>query len=145
MAKNNVVISLDGFQARSGSSFWIRRQRSVELGLPDQFTPESMKKMHRDLEILTKMSSEHSEEWMQMNNAALAFDFHRANEIAKKIGLDEHRISSEGGGLNWVVAVIAIASAVLLASDSGPRSGEGGSDAGRDSGNDGPPEAHHEE
>ncbi|WP_233860411.1 hypothetical protein [Paraburkholderia sp. HD33-4] len=145
MSKVNAVIGLSGFQARSGS-FYARRERSVELGLPDQFTPDHIKRMHRDLEILCKVVGEHGDEWMEMQNAVLGYDFNRASEIASKIGLDEHRITRQGGGLNWVVVGIAIACAVLLSSDSGPSSGSGGQgggesggEGGKDAGNDGPP------
>jgi hypothetical protein len=81
------------------------------------------------------MAQDHAHDWMEMNNAVLAFDFDRAIELSKKIGLDEHRIIRQGGGLNWVVAVIAIAAVVLLASDrSHEPSGSSGGGSGEGSG-----------
>jgi hypothetical protein len=145
MTTHNVraVVGLSGFKATSGS-FNIDRTRITELELPERFLPDHITRTGRDLEILAAMARDHPTELMEMHNAVLDFNFHAANEVAKKIGLDEHRISSQGGGLNWVIVGIAIAAAVLLSSDSGPQGhgepeppGEIGGEGGGVSGGDG--------
>lgn len=123
------IVGLSGFRGISGS-FAITRDRTTQLELPERFTEDHLRRIRRDLEILHKMTEDHPKAFLDLQNAVLKFDFHRANELAKEIGLDEHRIMSEGGGLNWVIVIIAIACAVGLSSDSGPSSGSGGGDAG---------------
>jgi len=133
--KVQAVVGLTGFETQFGS-FNIQRERLARLDMPEAFTLDHIKRMRRDFELLAGMTRDHPREMVALHNAVLSHDFQLANKIASDIGLNEHSISSQGGGLNWVIAGIAVAAAILLSSDSGPSSSgagagqSGGSDSG---------------
>ena len=112
------VVGLTGLETNI-DGVAVSAERVFRLQLPDKFTAEQMEQVRNDLAILAQTATEKPEEWMALQNAALARD-PAAPRLARELGLTESQMVAKGGGLVLLVIAIAIAAALLLESDTPP-------------------------
>lgn len=92
-------------------------ERSFQLQMPQQFTPEHMETIRNDFAILAETAASRPDELMALQNAVLTRD-PAATRLADELGLTEAKMYAKGGGGVWVVvAIIAVGAALLLESD----------------------------
>jgi hypothetical protein len=126
------VIGLTGFASQQGD-FRVYKERLTRIELPGNFTADHIELMKKDLAAIIKIAEQQPQDFLSLNNAVLQYDLQAANQLAGKIGLTEENLRANGGDVWGVVAAIAIAAAILLASDSPtppPEPSQPGSDAG---------------
>jgi hypothetical protein len=103
------VVGLTGLAANTGDPrISATAERFVRMELPDPFTDQHALLMQKDLEALARIAADHPQELAEVHNAALANDFGRATAAARRIGLTEEHLRSQGG------AEIAVAAGILL-------------------------------
>ena len=115
----SAVIGLTGVETTI-DGLGVSSEHLARLQLPAELTAEHMERMRNDLAILAETASTRADEWMEFQNAALARD-PKAVRLADELGLTESKMAAKGGGALWVVvAVMAVAAALLLESDTPP-------------------------
>lgn len=126
------VIGLTGFASQQGD-FRVYKEQLTRIELPEDFIAHHIELMKKDLAAIIKIAERQPQDFLSLNNAVLRYDLQRANQLASKIGLTEENLRANGGDVWGVVAAIAIAAAILLASDSPTLptdAGQSASDAG---------------
>ena len=139
------VIGLTGFRTYS-TGFPTSREQFMRLELPPRFDREHVMQAQRDFEILAKRAAEYPQEMVELQNAVLAYDLPRANQLARDIRITPRQLHDEGGGAAEVALVggiLVLLLAVVLSSDEpspppppprpvGPEAGVPPTDAGAD-------------
>ena len=118
------VIGLSGFRTDS-TGLPMSREHFIRLELPPRFDREHIWQAQKDFEILAKRAAEYPQELVEFQNAVLAHDLPRADQLAREIGITFRQLHEEGGGAGelalagGIFAVLLLA-AVVLSGDSHP-------------------------
>lgn len=87
------------------------------IAIPSSFASKEVAIAQRDFEILGGMMRDQPGKVQEMIRSVLCGDAALARTIGNELGLDEAKFVAKGGGLPVAVVVIAVACALLLASD----------------------------
>jgi hypothetical protein len=88
-----------------------------QIVIPHSFSGKEVGIAQRDFEILAEMMKDHPDKVQDMIQSVLSGNAARARTTGSELGLDEAKFIAKGGGLPVAVIVIAVACALLLASD----------------------------
>jgi hypothetical protein len=149
-----VVAGITGIPQRMGT---IHSPIDIVLNLemPVRVGSGDMRKVQRDLELLTNLVRHHTREMCDLHNAVVEGRVADAVIIGRKLGLQEHRFIAAGGGAAWLPIVAGVMAALMFfeavagpivgageTGDPHTETGEmGGGESGEgESGGEGPPE-----
>ena len=111
------VIGLTGASVKKIGGFSVSNDHIVRLEMPQTFKGEGIQRAINDLDILSKIFSEHPEESGELFDAVMQNRMADAMKIVDQIGLREENFIKDGGGCAWLVAVAVGVAIVLYASD----------------------------
>jgi len=93
------------------------RDQLVRVELPSKFDAEKIDLAVNDLQVILSSLRDHRPEHLELQNALVQQDFQKVSELLSAVGITEEKLQAQGGQVWGLVIGIAIACAVLLASD----------------------------
>jgi hypothetical protein len=98
----SIVLGIVGFD-HGMDGFPLSTDHLTRVKLPSRLTPEDLKRMQTDFELLAGTLRDHPTEMAQLFEAHCRKDTTTSRRIAKSIGISEESFKQQGGGVIWAV------------------------------------------
>jgi hypothetical protein len=97
-------------------------ERFIRVDLPPTITAEHIEMMQRDLEMMAEIAQQYPKDMTELHHAVVRHDFHRAMQVARRVGLTEEQFAARGGGQVGVAAqilVVLVVASLIMSGGSG--------------------------